>query len=154
MGPASPGGPPARTGPPDRRILRLLERQFAAEPAVAETRFEPTSQAPRLLQARFDATRYPPSVDTARLDVRWFASGDFSFHYAEAGEAGAAGADWECRWDRHPNEHNARVHFHQPPDGANVCDLDVPSLHPLDVYATVVAAIDRRIDQHWDDESG
>jgi len=56
---------------------------------------------------------------------------------------------WECRWDRHPNPHNARLHFHEPPRAESVTDLSLCSLHPLEVYPTVLAAIEQRIETLW-----
>lgn len=140
---------PDPVGPPDRQTLRLLEKHLADDPIVAGTAYEPDVHAPRLLRAHLDATRYPAAVTDARLDVRWFSSGDVSVHYLEVG---ADGPRWECRWDRHPNDHDPRLHFHRPPDGADVSDLSLPSLHPLEVYSTVLAAIERRIESHWSDQ--
>lgn len=133
------------TGPPVRQTLRLLERQLTSDPLVAETRFEPESYEPRLLRALLDAGRYPDQVTAARVDIRWFTTGDFSFHYLEDRDD----SHWECRWDRHPNAHNARVHFHNPPTGVEVSDLDLSSFHPLDVYSTVFEAIEQRIESLW-----
>lgn len=133
------------TGPPDRQTLRLLERQLTSDPLVAETAFEPDSYEPQLLRVLLDAGRYPDAVTAARIDIRWFTTADFSIHYVET-----RGEDqWECRWDRHPNTHNTRLHFHEPPTGADVSDLDFSSLHPLDVYSTVFEALDRRIESLW-----
>ncbi|GAB3419488.1 hypothetical protein GCM10027435_20900 [Haloparvum alkalitolerans] len=141
--PSEPGAD--STGPPDRQTLRLLERQLAADELVAEVAFDPDPYEPRLLRATLDRDSYPDSVTAVRLDVRWFTTGDFSIHYVES-----RGDDrWECRWDRHPNAHNARVHFHEPPACATVTDLDLSSLHPLDVYATAFEAVERRIRSLW-----
>ena len=140
-----PSSSPPSTGPPDRQTLQLLEGILADEPLVATTEFDPDSYEPQLLRALCEESRYPPTVETARLDIRWFASGDFSIHYVET----MAADRWECRWDRHPNPHNARLHFHQPPVGDDIADLTWSSLHPIDVVSTVVAAIDQRIEQHW-----
>lgn len=145
MGPPPAASPPAATGPPDRQTLRLLERHLAKDPLVAETAFEPDAYEPRLLCARLDASLYPEAIETVRLDIRWFTSGDFSIHYLE----GTTDRQWECRWDRHPNDHNAREHFHQPPDADDVSDLSLPSRHPLDVYSTVQTALEQRLETHW-----
>ena len=141
----SPGG---STGPPNRQTLRLLERQCATTPLVADTGFQPSATEPRRLVATFDTDAFPEPVATARLDIRWFTTGDFSLHYVEAT---TDGDQWECRWDRHPNPHSARLHFHEPPDGTSVVDLSLKSTHPLDVYSTVVAAIQQRLADHWDE---
>jgi len=134
------------TGPPDRQTLRLLERRLAAESLVAETAFEPSTHEPRLLRVVLDAGQYPESTATARIDVRWFTTDDFSFQYIETQRDGG---QWECRWDRHPNTHNARLHFHQPPDGTEVTDLSLSSLHPLSVYSMVLTAIEGRVERLW-----
>ena len=146
------GGPPdddvGSTGPPDRHTLRLLERRLADDPLVAETVLDPDPYEPRVLRASLDLDRYPEEYTAARVDVRWFATGDFSFHYVED----AIDSDrWECRWDRHPNAHDPRLHFHRPPDGEIVIDLELDSIHPLDVYATVLTAVERRIEDLWSD---
>ncbi|MCD2200746.1 MULTISPECIES: hypothetical protein [unclassified Halobacterium] len=145
MGP--PSDSPASTGPPDRQTLRLLERHLASDPLVETTTFDPTPHEPRLLHAHLDTARYPASTTTARLDVRWFTTGDFSFHYLEAN---SDTTHWECRWDRHPNTHNTRIHFHHPPDSNDITDLSLPSQHPLDVYSTVLDAIEQRLTDHWE----
>jgi hypothetical protein len=137
---------PGSTGPPDRQTLRLLERHLSSESLVDETAFEPETHEPRLLRAVLDAEQYPTSTASARLDIRWFTTGDFSFHYIETA---VDGSQWECRWDRHPNSHSARVHFHQPPDGTTITDLSLSSLHPLAVYATVLGAVEQRLERLW-----
>lgn len=139
--------PADSTGPPDRQTLRLLETHLADDRLVESTGFEPDPYEPRTLQASLDVDRYPSGVESARLDVRWFTTGDFSVHYVENESDGNR---WECRWDRHPNDHNSRLHFHRPPDGAVVEDLSLESLHPLDVYSTILEAIERRIQTHWE----
>lgn len=68
-------------------------------------------------------------MTAGRLDIRWFTTGDFSFHYTEHHENGE---HWECRWDRHPNAHDTRLHFHEPLSATEVVDLDLPARHPLD----------------------
>lgn len=135
------------TGPPDRQTLRLLERHLASDSLVAETAFDPDSYEPRLLQVLLDAGQYPDSVTAARLDIRWFTTGDFSFHYVEEHDEEEL---WECRWDRHPNTHNTRLHFHEPSSATTISDLELASLHPLEVYSTVLTAIELRIQTLWD----
>ncbi len=137
------------TGPPDRQTLRLLERHLAGESLVDETAFEPRTHEPRLLGVVLDAGQYPESTVSARIDVRWFTTGDFSFHYLETA---SDGSQWECRWDRHPNAHNSRLHFHEPPHGTAVADLSLSSLHPLAVFSTVWGAIEQRVENLWSTE--
>jgi len=134
------------TGPPDRQTLRLLERHLASDSLVAETVFDPDSYEPRLLHIRLDTSRYPEAVTAVQIDIRWFVTGDFSLHYVEDRSEGRR---WECRWDRHPNTHNSRVHFHEPPTATDLHDLELSSLHPLDVYSTVFTAIEQRLENLW-----
>lgn len=140
---------PDSTGPPDRQTLRLLERHFASDALIAETEFEPDPYEPRVLHAHLDAERYPESIPIAQLDIRWFTTGDFSLHYVEGH---TNGNQWECRWDRHPNPHNTRLHFHQPPTAAETIDLTLDSLHPLEVYSLVFSAVEQRLESLWSDQ--
>jgi len=82
---------PDSIGPPDRQTLRLLERHLTPDSLVAETAFDPDSYELRLLTAVLDMARYPESVSTARLDIRWFISEDFIFHYVKITTIAASG---------------------------------------------------------------
>jgi hypothetical protein len=126
--------------------LRSLERHLSSDAVISETAFDPDAHEPRLLRVLLDAGRYPVAVSSARLDVRWFTTGDFSMHHVEQHDGNER---WECRWDRHPNARNTRLHFHEPPAGVDVSDLELSSLHPLDVYSTVLTALDQRIETLW-----
>jgi hypothetical protein len=145
MSPPTEDSGTGSTGPPDRQTLRLLERQLASDSLVAETIFEPDPYEPRLLRALLASGQYPESVTEARVDIRWFTTGDFSIHYLESRD----GDLWECRWDRHPNTHNTRLHFHEPPTANDITDLEFSSLHPPDVYSTVFDAVEQRIESLW-----
>lgn len=146
MGPPPEDSGPNSTGPPGRQTLQLLERQLASDPLIEKTEFDPNSNEPRLLHAQLTVGRYPASVTAVRLDIRWFTTGDFSLHYIEEHNDDE---HWECRWDRHPNTHNTRLHFHEPPSAAEITDLELPSLHPLEVYSTVLDAIEQRVERLW-----
>ena len=145
MGPPIEDSGTDSTGVPDRQTLRLLERQLASDSLVAETVFEPDPYEPRLLRALLSPEQYPESVTEARVDIRWFTTNDFSIHYLESRDSD----HWECRWDRHPNTHNTRLHFHEPPMANDISDLEFSSLHPLDVYSTVFDAVEQRIASLW-----
>ena len=136
---------PDSTGPPDRRTLRLLERHLGSESLVAKTAFDPDIHEPRVLRVLLDVDQHPASIVAARLDVRWFTTDDFSYHYVEERDD----SQWECRWDRHPNVHNSRLHFHQPPTAEKITNLSLPSLHPLEVSSMVFTAIEQRLAVLW-----
>jgi hypothetical protein len=57
------------------------------------------------------SSEYYPSEVSARFEIRWYRNDDFNFHYQEE----RPDSTWKCRWDRHPNAHNSRDHFHPPP---------------------------------------
>lgn len=147
------GDPPddsiGSTGPIDRQTLRLLERQLSSDPLVAQTTFNPDPYEPRLLRAALATEQHPDSIAGARIDVRWFTTGDFSFHYVEERQEDG---QWECRWDRHPNPHTTRLHFHEPPVATEVTELELASTHPLEMYSTVLGAIEERLESVWDSE--
>ncbi|MCH7659498.1 MAG: hypothetical protein IH933_02595 [Euryarchaeota archaeon] len=134
------------SGPIDRQILRLLDRKLERYPLVESTRYDPDPYEPRQLHALFVGDRYPSSVESARIEIRWFEAGDFGFHYVEEDEE----STWHCRWDRHPNPHNSRNHFHEPPDCVSVIDLSFSETNPVPLLFTVLSAIEERIDQLWD----
>ncbi|MGB9953263.1 hypothetical protein ACOZ4F_12810 [Haloarcula marismortui] len=147
MGPGPTDSTAGSPGPPDRQTLQLLDRQLRTESLIAGTEFDPDVYEPRLLHALVDAGQYPETVVAARFDIRWFTTDDFSFHYVETHQDDSR---WECRWDRHPNPHNARLHFHRPPNAVAATDLSLSSCHPLDVYSTVLDAIEGRIQSIWE----
>lgn len=103
--------------------------------------FVPDPTDPRCVDAKLDVEQYPESVAEARLEVRWFRNGDFSIHYVEVHRDGR---HWQCRWDRHENPHDDRLHFHPPPDAENAVDLDC-SPYVRDVVPTVVQWVEERI---------
>lgn len=78
------------------------------EPLVADWSWDdPIIQ--RTLHIHFSAGI---AADWSRLDVTWYSSGAYSFHYVDAD-------DRHWRFDRHPNDHSPEKHFHEPPDAAS-----------------------------------
>lgn len=137
------------SGPIDRQVLRLLDRKSEAYPLVESTAYEPDPYEPRQLRVSLAMNQYPSSVETARIEIRWFETDDFGFHYVEhRGEQ-----TWQCRWDRHPNPHNARCHFHEPPDCASVVDISLSDGNRLPVLFIVLAAIEERIERLWNSQA-
>lgn len=141
--PTDSGGSPA---PIDRPILEFLR-----------DRLETTSQVERAvvtdarghLELRVDLADeyYPTSVQAANLTVRWYTNDDFTIHYREVHDH----RDWECRWDRHPNPHNAREHFHEPPDASTPGeDASWPTDY-REVLTLVLDRIEDRIADLWSD---
>lgn len=139
-----PADPPSR-GPIDATILDRIATRLRGS-----TRFERIERrpahAPNAVIADYDRGYFPGGVDRAYLRVRWFETDDFSVHYAEQYRSGEL---WACRWDRHPNDHNTRGHFHPPPDAATPGSDETYPDDWRDVLATVLARLDERIDAFW-----
>jgi hypothetical protein len=108
--PAGDGSSPA---PIDRPVLEFLRDRLETTPQV-ERAVITDADGHLELRVELSTAYYPDNVRATTLSVRWYANDDFKIHYREACD----GSDWECRWDRHPNPHNAREHFHEPPDAS------------------------------------
>ncbi|WP_394338589.1 hypothetical protein [Halorubrum sp. 48-1-W] len=90
---------------------------------------------------------YYPNEVSARFEIRWYRNDDFSVHYQEVWRDGA----WQCRWDRHPNVHNSRDHFHPPPTAGRIDAEDGrwPDDH-RDVCRLVLDSLEERVETLWD----
>ena len=139
-----PTGPPD-TGPIDVEVLDRMAAHLARTSRFEAVESRP-SYAPNAVVADYDLGYFPGGVRRASLRIRWFETDDFSVHYAERYRSGES---WECRWDRHPNDHNSRDHFHPPPDASTPGADDSHSEHWRDVLATVLARLDERIEAFW-----
>lgn len=123
------------------RLRRRLERSDRFEAVESRPRYAPDS-----LVLDYDSGYFPAAVDRAYLRVRWYENDDFTVHYSEQYEDGKT---WDCRWDRHPNEHNTRGHVHPPPNAATP-GIDVEySVEWRDVVADVLGHLDERIQAFW-----
>lgn len=141
--PTGDGGSPA---PLDRPILEFLGTHLRATDQVSQAVVTDAS-GHLALQVTFVPSYYPATVDDAQLTVRWYTNDDFKLHYREA----RPDHDWECRWDRHPNTHNTRDHFHPPPTAATPGeDASWPSDH-RDVLTLVLDEIEARIAALWEE---
>lgn len=72
---------------------------------------------------------------------------DFTVHYSEQYGSGEL---WECRWDRHPNEHDSREHVHPPPNAATPGADAEYATDWRDVLARVLGALDERVQSFWE----
>ena len=137
--------PPSR-GPIDTEILDRIAAHLARSERFADIQTRP-SYAPNAVVADYDLGYFPNGVTRAYLRIRWFETDDFSIHYSEQYRTEAS---WECRWDRHPNDHNTREHFHPPPAASTPGeDAEYPD-EWRDVLATVLSRLDDRIEAFWD----
>ena len=145
MVPTSDEGSPA---PIDRPILEHLRDRLETTRQFVNVRI--TDEDGHLeLRATLQETYYPDEVIAAELFVRWYTNDDFKIHYRERHSSG----EWECRWDRHPNPHNTRGHFHPPPTAQTPGrDEQWPDDY-RDVIQLLLDEIERRIQVLWS-ESG
>jgi hypothetical protein len=130
------------TGPLDEPTLRLLGARAVETRLVVGQTFEPDAITPRRLRLTLDTAQYPATVTQVTLDVRWFESGDYSFHYRESRDAAD---DWQCRWDRHPKPSSPRAHFHPPPAAGTAESSPVDDTHLLSVLFAVLDWIADRV---------
>jgi hypothetical protein len=142
--PETPADPPT-TGPIDTEILNRIAAHLSRSTRFEDVQSRPP-YAPNTVVADYDPDYFPGGVTQASLRIRWFETDDFNFHYTEHYQTGSS---WECRWDRHPNDHNTREHFHPPPDAPTPGeDADYPN-EWRDVLATALTHLDERIEAFW-----
>jgi hypothetical protein len=136
------GGPD--TAPIDRPILEYLQERLSGTRQVQTAVLAEDDHLH--LRVTFADAFYPDSVVAASLSIRWYTNDDFTFDYRERRESGS----WACRWDRHPNSHNTREHFHPPPDASTPGDdASYPSDY-REVVSYVLSEIEQRIATLWD----
>lgn len=129
--------------PIDRAVLEQLRSQFIRSQMFhsAEIRSD------RNLHLRVELSqRYYPGETTASFEIRWYRNDDFNVHYQETRSESV----WRCRWDRHPNGHNSRSHFHPPPDASRTDaeDAQFPTDH-REVFNLILDYVIERIETLW-----
>jgi hypothetical protein len=139
------------TGPIDDEVLETVKQLASSHPLVDRAYLADDAGDRRELYVELDSERYPQAVGAVSLQVRWYRTDDYSFHYREDW----ASEEWQCRWDRHPHSHNtAREHFHEPPTAADEPITDqVERVEPYHLFTRTMASIGERIEQVWERES-
>lgn len=131
---------------PDGRLdgatLAVIAERAGTHDLVDTWAYEPSSRSPRRLELRLATDVYPADVETARIDVRWFDTGDYSIHYVETSADTVA---YQCRWDRHPKTETPRAHFHPPPEAGEPVETPLSTHHPLDVSFAVLEWVADRV---------
>jgi hypothetical protein len=141
MVPADEG---ASSAPIDRPVLERMQSRFATSRTFESAEIVEEGK----LHLRVDLSReYYPNGMSARFEIRWYRNDDFNVHYREDRQ----GSTWNCRWDRHPNAHNSRDHFHPPPAASRTSaeDAQWPEDH-RDVIRLALDRIEERIGTLWE----
>jgi hypothetical protein len=97
----------------DRAVLEAIRDRLRTAPQIAEAEIV-VADGQTKLEAPLTAAATPAGIERRFLDIRWYTNDDFRIHYQEDRKS----ETWCQRWDRHPNAHNSRDHFHPPPDAA------------------------------------
>lgn len=134
--------------PIDTAVLETVRDRLRTHSLVDTVRIEPTDGPLSLIVASIDSDRYPKQVVDVRIEIQWYTNNDYNFHYIETHRSDAV---WQCRWDRHPNPHTARTHFHPPPEASSkkVVDDNPENRQPTAMVTRTLANISDRIDHHW-----
>lgn len=130
----------------DYDVLERINRRLRRSDRFSSVEYRP-EYAPNAVVADFDVGYFPAGVERASLRIRWFETDDFNVHYAEQYRDSDS---WECRWDRHPNEHNSREHFHPPPDAATPGDDVAFASDWRAVLSRVLSELSDRIHSFWE----
>lgn len=137
----------ADSAPVDFALLRTIHSRLRGTERFREAELRP-EYAPNSIVLRYDLGYFPQEVEDAFLQVRWYTNDDFNVHYEER----YTDCDvWKCRWDRHPNEHNTREHFHPPPDASTPGQDTAFSEDWRDMLSYVLGEIDEHIQVFWRD---
>lgn len=140
-----PEGESDGAGGIDSDVLERIGRRLRGSARFSSVEYRP-AYAPNAVVADFDVGYFPAGVERASLRIRWFETDDFNVHYSEEYRDGGS---WECRWDRHPNSHNDREHFHPPPDAATPGEDMAFASDWRGVISRVVSELSERIQSFW-----
>jgi len=139
-----PVGDGASPAPIDRSVVERIRSRFVGSRTTESAELVDEGG----LHLRVDLSReYYPDEASARFEIRWYRNDDFTAHYQEDRRDTA----WKCRWDRHPNAHNSRDHFHPPPTAGrnDADDAQWPTDH-RDVIRLVLDRVENRIETLWE----
>lgn len=133
-------------GAVDIDVLERISRHLRGNSRFSEVAYRPKI-TPNSVIAEYDMGYFPAGVERAYLRLQWFDTDDFNVHYSEQYGSGTL---WECRWDRHPNEHNTRDHFHPPPDAATPGEDATFARDWRDLLTRVLDDLDERVQAFWE----
>jgi hypothetical protein len=130
----------------DSDILERIGRRLHGSARFDHVEYPP-AYAHNGVVTDVDSGYFPAAIERAYLRIRWFETDDFNIHYSEQYRDGTT---WDCRWDRHPNSHNDREHFHPAPDAMTPGeDMDFQR-DWREVISGILSELDERIQSFWD----
>lgn len=138
-----------RTAAPiDDSVLETFYERAQVHPLIDTVDGDWSDETLTQVDVTFDIDQYPEQVQAAKLEMRWYTNDDYNFQYIEKR---SADVDWQCRWDRHPNPHTSRTHFHPPPAARSRDAVpDSPTdRHPSAMFARTLANVRARIEDLW-----
>lgn len=130
----------------DSDVLVRIGRRLDGSPRIAAVEYRPP-YVPNSVISDYDGGYVPADFERADLRVEWFESDDFHVHYSARYDDGSS---WACRWDRHPNDHNLRAHFHPPQNAATPEDEASYPSDWRDILTHVLDALDVRLESFWE----
>jgi hypothetical protein len=136
----------SESAPIDFGVLDRVYSRLRGDERFEEVELKP-SYAPSSLVLRYDLRYFPSFVVANSLQIRWYTNDDFNIHYEEKYKDGET---WKCRWDRHPNSHNRRGHFHTPPDASTPGEDLSYAKDWRDVVSLVLDELDNHIQGFWE----
>ncbi|WP_254544602.1 hypothetical protein [Halomarina pelagica] len=133
----------------NEELMRLIGTRLGGHDFIDRVDKFPSEKPDRIV-ATFVDVLYPTQVSAAWLELRLRLNDDCNIIYIEDWD----GTRWECRWDRHDNDHNAREHFHPPPTvtTATATDIDLPD-DPNRAVETALRFVEDRIHDLWQSEN-
>jgi hypothetical protein len=137
-----------KAAPIDEAVLETVYERARAHPLIETVNGDRTDGTLTQVNVSFDPDQYPDRIQAASLEIQWYTNGDYNLHYIETHRSDE---EWQCRWDRHPNPHTTRMHFHPPPAArSNDAIPDSPSdRHPSAMFARTLANVRERIEDLW-----
>lgn len=125
----------------DREALRAIRQLLVDSAVVSRAEIEPTCHEPQMVRAYLADKLCPSSSRSFEMEIRWFTSGGFSIHCLETSQD----ANWWCRWEHYRHMDATPAHFHHPPDGNPIAELEEFPDHPLDIVLTALNAVEQHL---------
>lgn len=125
----------------DDRVLRDIADEWRRLGWVSGVSVRPRNKPNRVV-IDLEADYYPDEVRRVLVEFEVLVTGDFFVTYRERWEQRTD--DYQCRWDRHENDHNSRDHFHQPPNCDDVVDRDDFPKYPFEMTRLVLEFVEER----------